>query len=457
MATISEAYTSFFKKLTLEELLPSVIERAKDVILDTLGVGIGGSHSPWVRSATKFAVEQNTNEESILWGTAKRTSCAYAALVNGTATHAYDYDETHNGCSIHGAGVLLPGLLAFGERERLPGRALITAFVAGYEFICRVGMAIGPHSIYSRHLHPTGVIGPLGAALAVGLLLELPEREIVWAIGIAGSMPVGLLETLIDGSWTKRIHSGLACHNGVMAALLASNGFTGPIGIIEGRRGVFQAYVKEHGEPELLLPLGSNYQIMNSQIKLYACNSGHHTSIESLMTVLRENSIRVEQIEEIEIGLRPSTLGSSYTDSYPQNSLQAQMSPAYVIAVSAIFGQVTLSEFTQEILNDTRVRDLASKVKIEVKPEFTRRSEDRFRMPARVQVKTSDAKVFTYGVMYPKDGPGNRCLREELVEKFKKLTVPILGSRKVAAILSYLEHLEELDDLRKLSELTIIE
>jgi 2-methylcitrate dehydratase PrpD len=450
MTAISENYARFFGKLTLEQLPSAVVERAKDVILDTLGAGIAGSRSPWVKSASEFAMEQNANNEAILWGTGKRTSCVYAALVNGTAAHAYDYDETHNGCTIHAAGVLLPGLLALAERDRLSGKSLITAFVAGYEFMCRVGMAAGPHNIYSLHLHPTGVIGPLGAAFGTGLLLGLSEKELAWSVGIAGSMPVGLLETLVDGSWTKRINVGLAAHNGLTAALLAAKGFTGPLRVIEGRRGVLQAYAKEHGEPELLLPLGIDYQILNSQIKLYACNSGHHASIESLMTILRQNSISTEEIETIELGLRPSSLGSSYLESYPRNNLQAQMSPAYVMAVSAIFGQVTLSEFTEEILNDARVRELANKVKIESKPEFTRTPEDRFRMPCQVRVTTRSGEVFTHGIMYPKDGPGNRCPTEELIEKFKQLTVPILGSRRTEEILHLLKHLEQTDDLRKL-------
>src|SRR5262249_39164390 len=193
------------------------------------------------RAARTTAERLGGTPESTVVGGALRVAAANAVLANATLAHGLDFDDTREDAIVHTGCVAVPTSLAVGEATGASGRAALAAIVAAVEVMCSVGLAV-PGKFHARHYHPTALAGTFAAAAAAGKLYGLTEDELVRAFGICGSQAAGIIEYLADGSWTKRLHPGWAAHAGVVAALLAQSGFTGPESVLEGEHGFYRAF-----------------------------------------------------------------------------------------------------------------------------------------------------------------------------------------------------------------------
>src|SRR6266849_5367163 len=286
-------------RLRPEDIPVTVGENAVRRVLDTLGCALAGAREDHV-PALLALLERSGEGPCTVVGSALTSGPAPAALVNGAMAHGLDFDDTHADSVCHASAVLVPTVLALVESEHLTGRAALTALVAGYEAMIRIGMA-APGRFHTRGWHATAACGPFGAAVTAGKCLGLDEDGLTAALGIAASMASGVLEFLEDGSWVKRLHPGWAAQSGIQAAILAQGGFTGPATGLEGRFGFLRAALGEAVDVgKGLDDLGHEWETVRSSFKLYPCCHLSHAYLDAITRLKRTRDLRAEEVEEIE-------------------------------------------------------------------------------------------------------------------------------------------------------------
>src|SRR5579884_98248 len=298
----------FLHGLRPGDLPTEVLDRARYFLLDYLSVAVRGSREESARSVQRMiqraAPGAPAPNGSTVIGTSLRALPPYAALANGAASHGIEQDDTHSGGSIHLGTTMYSAALALAETMPETGyENFLTAVVAGYEAAARLAMAVQPEEHYALGFHPTPTCGVFGAAIAASLLLGLTAEQTLSAAGIAGSMAAGSMEFLAEGAWTKRIHPGLAARNGIDAALLAAEGFTGPRRIFEGRDGFLHAYSRNPVPERLTNGLGGSYEILRTAVKPHACCRYMQGPIDAILALVREHGIEAQRIQKIEIGV----------------------------------------------------------------------------------------------------------------------------------------------------------
>jgi 2-methylcitrate dehydratase PrpD len=426
--TLSEVLADFTVGLDYPQIPFHVKERAKMRVLDFLGVALAGSQIPSSRIMVEVVKELGGTKESTIVGERMKVSCANAALANGTMAHASDYDDDHRSATMHPGAVVVPAALALAEREGCEGSCLIEAIVAGYEVICRVGEAfLGTQ--YHEGFHPTGACGVFGAAVAAAKILKLSPKEIVWALGIAGTQASGLEEWKSDGSWTKRMHPGKAAQGGILAALLARKGYTGPATIFEGRYGFLNAFSFERTfDPNKITEgLGNVFIGHHTAFKPYPCCRFLHQVIDGVLDMVKQNNLMPGDIKEVrvrtfKVGI--DTLMKPEERRYrPKTIVDAQFSIPFVVGAAVIRKRVSLSEFTEESIRDPQILEMASEVKGEEDPEYTRGYPERF--PTSIEMELRNGPVLKGYVDIPSGDPEKKeyienpsRFNEEIVEKF---------------------------------------
>jgi 2-methylcitrate dehydratase PrpD len=215
---ITQELAKFCSELKFHQLPEEVIDRVKYFFLDFIGVACRGSQEDSSQSMFRFVRETGSgNRGGVVIGTKERAPFVYAALANGTSSHAIEMDDVNNESSLHPGVVVFPAALATSEMVGETGKKFIEAVVLGYEVMIRLGKALGPENSYKRGFHPTGTCGPFGSSVAASKILGLGEKGLLSALGIAGSQATGSMEYLAQGAWTKRFHPGWAAHSGMIA------------------------------------------------------------------------------------------------------------------------------------------------------------------------------------------------------------------------------------------------
>ena len=301
-------------------------------------------------------------------GTAARTSPEFAALANGTAAHSVELDDTHQAGSIHPGVVMFSTAIALSEiHPDIDVGQFVAAVVAGYEVATRLGMALQPKSHYELGFHPTSTCGVFGAAVTAAKLLRLSEEQMLSAVGIAGSMAAGSLEFLADGTWTKRLHPGLAAQNGILAANLAAEGFRGPGTILEGRDGFLSAYSRKPNPELVTQDLGQDFEILRTSIKPHACCRYMQAPIDGLIELATEHDIHPEQVERVEVAVLeagwPLVCEPRERKYSPSNVVDAQFSMPFGAAIALHRSRTPASiNSPTRISIRRRLRDLMGKV-----------------------------------------------------------------------------------------------
>jgi 2-methylcitrate dehydratase PrpD len=290
-------------------------------------------------------------------------------------------------------------------------------------------MALQPKEHYALGFHPTPTCGVFGAAITSSKLLGLTAEQTLAAAGIAGSMAAGSMEFLAEGAWTKRIHPGLAARNGMEAALLAAEGFIGPQRIFEGRDGFLHGYSRDPAPDRLIAGLGRSYEILHTAVKPHACCRYMQGPIDAILALVREHSIQLDQIREIEIAVLEAgwaIIAEPREQKYhPQSVVDAQFSMPFGAAVAAIHGAAGLDQFTPEQIRSPQVREVMQKVLLVKDP----RLEGTFprEWPARVTIRLEDGMQYEKFVRYPKGDPENPLTWPEIAAKFRSLAGAVLS------------------------------
>ncbi|HTZ01271.1 MAG TPA: MmgE/PrpD family protein, partial [Xanthobacteraceae bacterium] len=275
---VAETLAQDICALDATRLPRAVRDKCTELLIDVVGLAVTARNEDYVK-AVLAACDDDGPCTAI--GHARTLSAAAAALVNGTAIHGEDFDDTFEGGPVHAGAVIVPAVLAACERYRLDGRAALLGVAVGVEVMCRLSL-VAPTLTHKAGFHPTAVFGAMGAAAGVGAALKLSPRALVDALGTAGSMASGIIEYLAEGAWTKRLHAGWAAQSGLRAALLGRAGFRGPRTVFEGVHGFFHGFANTtKGDYEAITrDFGGAWVTETLAFKPYPCGTMTHPYID---------------------------------------------------------------------------------------------------------------------------------------------------------------------------------
>ena len=456
MDPITRTLVHFCHALNPQGLSSEVVERTKYLLLDYLGVAIAGSQTDSSQPIYRMLAHSATPGPCTLIGTSSQTSPESAALANGTAAHSVELDDTHQAGSIHLGVVMFSTANALSEiQPDIENAQFVAAVVAGYEVAARLAMALQPKSHYELGFHPTSTCGVFGATVTAAKLLRLSEEKMLSAVGIAGSMAAGSLEFLAEGTWTKRLHPGLAAQNGILAAKLAAEGFRGPATILEGRDGFLSAYSR-NSKPELVTQnLGQDFEILRTSIKPHACCRYMQSPIDGLIALAAEHDIRPEQIARVEVTVLEagwSLVCQPKERKYsPENIVDAQFSMPYGAAVALTYRAAGLDQFTAENFHSPQIKSLMGKVVLQKDSRIEKNFPAEW--PALVSVHLTNGKHFEKFVRFPKGDPENPLTWQELSAKFHSLATGVLAKSRCEQIISSVKEIDSIADVRNIWKL----
>jgi 2-methylcitrate dehydratase PrpD len=456
MDPITRTLVFFCHALNSRDLSGEVVERAKYLLIDYLGVAIAGSPSESSQPIYRMLARSTSPGPCTVIGAASRLSPETAALANGAAAHSVELDDTHQAGSIHPGAVMFSTAIALSEiQPEIDSAEFVTAVVAGYEVAARLAMALQPKFHYELGFHPTSTCGVFGAAVTASKLLRLSEEQMLSAVGIAGSMAAGSLEFLAEGTWTKRLQPGLAAQNGILAAKLAAEGFQGPTTILEGRHGFLWGYSRK-SKPELVTQdLGTDFEILRTSIKPHACCRYMQAPIDGLIELATEHDIYPEQIERVEVAVLEAgwplvcePRGRKYS---PANVVDAQFSMPYGAAVALVDRAAGLDQFTGESFHSPRIKSLMDKVVL----QKDNRIEKNFpaEWPAFVSVHLTDGRQFEKFIRFPKGDPENPLTWQELSAKFHALAARVFPMIRCDQIINSVKEMNSSTQLPKIWKL----
>jgi len=435
-------------RLRADDIPAAVRANAALRVLDTIGCALAGSRLEHAPSVLALASRWGGPGLSTIWGTALRAAPPQAALANGALAHGLDYDDTHADSVCHASAVLVPAVLALAEAERFSGRDALTALVAGYEGMIRIGMA-APGRFHERGWHATAVCGPFGAALAAGKGMGLDAGRLTAALGVSASMASGVMEFLEDGSWVKRLHPGWAAQSGLQAAALAREGFTGPATALEGRLGLYRAALGEAPDiGKYLKNLGNEWETVRSSFKLYPCCHLNHSYLDAVARLKRMEGLRAEDVEEIEClvpaGEVPIVCEPEAAKLRPRSPYDAKFSLAFCIAAALAGDRVGVDAFTEESIREARLLALASRVRYTIDPA----SSYPRTFPGWVKVRLANGKVLEAREESQRGGPDKPIAPDEVVAKFRDNAARLMPGSQAATLESAVLGMERAPDLQ---------
>lgn len=347
----------------------AVRETCERLLMDVAGLCVAARGTDYV-AATLHAIEGTGPCTAI--GHAGGLSSTDAALVNGTAAHGEDYDDTFEGGPVHSGAVIVPAVLAAAERFGIAGGDVLRGIAVGAETICRLSTVV-PKAVHKAGFHPTCVFGAPAAALAVALALRLTPRQVVDALGVAGSMSSGIIEYLTDGAWTKRLHPGWAAQAGLRAALLAQGGFFGPRTMFEGPHGLFNgfAHTQQGNWGALLDGFGQDWVASTIAFKPWANGTMVQPYVDCAVRLAR-SGVRAEDVASITCETAEGILHRLWeplaAKQAPPNAYAAKFSVPYGVAAGLILGGAGLDAFTEARVAEPALRALCAKVGYVVDP-----------------------------------------------------------------------------------------
>ena len=451
--TLLQEVSRFALRVREGEVEESILRDARRRVTDIIGVALaaGGTEPALVVGEVVDAWGGEGRATVVGKGGGGYTAPS-AALVNGTLAHALDYDDTHLPSVLHPSAAVVPAALAAAEESGALGRDLLAAVAAGDELAVRVGMAgydekLGNSVFFEKGLHATSIAGTLGGALAAAMLYGLHEEGIGHAVAISASMGSGLIEANRTGGTVKPVHCGWAAHAALTAAELARHGLTGPPTVFEGRFGFFKAYLDEEADAEALTrSLGEEWKLPRVFFKPYPANHFTHAGIDAALKLKKED-LSVEEIEEIELGVATPTLRTiaqpEDEKAKPKTGYAAKFSGPFTVATALLGGGglgVSLDDFTDEAIQDSRKLDLAPLVRCVADEECDRIFPNQF--PAMLRVRLKGGGVREARVSHNRGGPENPLSDEELETKFRTNAERLLPKGQVEELRAALNALD---------------
>ena len=367
---IAEEFSSWSKNLKVKDIPEKTQFTLKFLLKDICGIILSARNEDYVKSL----VETYKGSGSLIsLGHSERFDLFSSAIIAGTAAHGEDFDDTFEGNPMHVGATMIPAMLSAAQKFNLDGDQILKGLAVGSELICRLAL-VAPTAMHKQSFHPTAVCGTFGVAAGLSSVLDLSEKQMVSALGIAGSFTSGIIEYLAEGSWTKRVHPGWSANSGMNATLIAKSGFYGPRTVFEGKHGFFEAFALKEIERDyshLTDGLGKRWENQNLAFKPFACGTMAQPFVDCAIKI-RKKIKNLDEISSITAKVGEGTVHRLWEPlkekRQPSTPYSAKFSVPYCVAVGFIRGDAGLNEFNEKSINDKEILSLASKVNYEIDP-----------------------------------------------------------------------------------------
>jgi 2-methylcitrate dehydratase PrpD len=439
--TASERLADHFVGLQLDDVPPALIDDAKTLVLDYLGVGLAGSQTDSGKIAARFAAETGGPGEATIIGDGRLVPAVHAAFANAIASHSVELDDVDVLALFHFSPPVVSSALAVAEREQLSGADFITAVVAGCEMMARASAATNP-SLRDRGYHTTPVCGVFGAAIAAARLLKLDRDGTVSALGMAGAQSSGLME-MYGPSMHKRFNPGPAARNGVTAALMARLGFTAAATIFEGERGFCRAFSDHVDLAALTASLGIDYPV-HMEFKPYSCARPIHNAIDCALNLRQEIEEPLSAVVAITVHRHPAW-AHYHQNANPTTYHEAQVSLPYSVAVALLEGGALLSQYQPEKLRDPDITRLARMVTIVPDPSLPRG------VSCLMTLEVQSGAVYRSQVDHPRGSIANPMTADDMNNKVHLLADDVIGRTSVNTLIDMVRNLDSVSRIRELT------
>ena len=444
-AAVMPKLAGFVSGLRYTGLPAPVVEISKTAIMDTLGVSLAGATEESARVMGRLALEEHATRESTVYGQRFKSSVLQAALVNGVAAHAHDFDHSF----VRGGqptSPIIPAIFALAEHLGASGQQILEAYVAGVEVVARLIFAVT--SAGGGGWHANGTLGVFGASAGCAKLLGLTTAEIETALAIAASMGSGV--TANFGTMTKPLHVGLAARNGVLSARLAQSGFTANRQVLEAKNGFFDSYYQT-GKPDIRVfdDLATRYALQQYGVRFkpYPCGGLTHSAIYATIRLREEHMITPGSVDHVEVAV-PADTAEPLVYRVPKNGLEGKFSMPYLIARALTDGNVSLDAFTDEAVRNEAVRQLLQRVDMTVDPGL-QAGPDGSR-PASVSIRLTNGQTLAATEKFPKGSPQVPMTPGELVAKFRACARGVISETACDRAVSLVGTLEAMRSVRPL-------
>lgn len=445
----TETFARFIVETPTSSLPVDVVDAARRAILDTIGVTLAGSAEPVGKVVAAQASAQGGPAESTIWGTSAKVSAQNAALANGAAAHALDYDDTHDAMRGHPSVPVLPAVFALGERYGSSGAEVLAAFAIGVEVACALGQLTGQEP-YDRGWHVTATHGVVGATAGAGRLAGLSVAEMRQAIGIAVSHASGVRQNF--GTMTKPLHVGRAAQAAIFAVELIQRGFTASPEAIEGDVGYWVVLGRDarYSPDELAVMLGNPFQIVSPgvNVKAYPCCASTHAAIDIALEVA--DGLMEAEIDRVIVEV-PYTAPLILIHHRPADPLSAKFSLEYCVAAALLDGAVTLDHFTEQAVERADLQALLRRVECVVPSEWQTSDGTAKTGFARIDVHLSDGTVRHAETDVVLGSPGRPLSDAQLEAKFLTCARRAIGDEQAQAALTSIREFEHLDQITQLA------
>lgn len=437
----SRNFCNFTAGLSFQQLPPHVLHECKRGLLDWLGCALAGSDTDTIARLNLALNAAGSLPKAHVVGHAQKMGVLEAALMNGQMGHVLDFDDTHmEGVVLHTSSPVLSALFSAATLVPCSGQDLMLAYVLGFEAGVRMGKASPGHHEGGWHL--TGTLGTLAAAIASARLLGLSASQTTYCLGIAATQSAGLQQN--RGTMSKSFHAGKAAQNGLLAALLAREGFDSSTEIIEGRKGFSVTFADRHEAAPMTSNLGHSWEILSNGYKPYACGVVLHPLIDGVMA-LRTKVVDVAQIASISLQVNPIAVRITGIEK-PQTGLQSKFSLYHSAAVAWLDGVASLSQYTDAKAKDPQVVSLRDKVNVQAVETFGRDE-------AHVSVSLYDGTCFEVHIAHASGTHQNPMTDEAIEAKFMANAQPIIGLERCQNLVKKVASLEDCLDVNELMAL----
>ena len=432
---VTKIVASYVVSARYEDLPANVRKEGIRTLLNWVGVAVGGSHHETINIAVDALKPFSGPPQASILGRRERFDVMNTAFINGVSSHIFDYDDTHLKTIIHPAGPVVSAILALAEHHPVNGRAFLNALILGVEIECRIGNAVYPDH-YDRGWHITGTTGVFGAAASAGKLLGLSEEQMIWALGLAASQPVGLRESF--GSMNKSFNPGRAANNGLFAAILASKNFTSSDQMIEAKRGWANTISTKQDYKEITEGLGERYEALLNTYKPFACGIVMHPAIDAAIQLRNQHQIKADQIEAINLRVNPLVLELTGKKT-PTVGLEGKFSIYHAVAIAIVEGAAGERQFSERAVQDPTIVALRSRVLPVVDPAIK---------PEQVEMSITlkDGRHLDKSIQHAIGSLEAPMMDSDLESKFTSLAEGILTPEQMQALINLCRDVEKLSN-----------
>ena len=414
--SVAELLSDGITALSSDKIPAPVRARAEELLIDVAGLCVAARNTDYIR-ALIAAVDHGGTCSAL--GHSGGFSAEDAAMINGTAAHGEDFDDTFEGGPVHSSAVIVPAVFAACERFGRNGRAALIGTVAGIEALCRLSLVI-PKAIHEAGFHPTSVLGAMASTLAVSATLGLNRKQTVDALCTAGSMAGGIIEYLAEGAWTKRLHAGWAARVGLHAARIGQQGFLGPRTVFEGTHGLFNGFARSaKGDYDAVTrDFGREWLMLSLTFKPYATGTMNQPYIDCAMRLARKGFAAGDVAEvscETAEGYVHRLWEPLASKHRPANDYAAKFSAPFNIAVAFVTGSAGLESFSEKTVRDPRILGLASKVRYVIDTDNPYPKA----YTGHIKMTLKDGRVFEECQPHIRGGVHEPLSREDIERKFR--------------------------------------